>query len=166
MQFIKSHKLLSAAVVVVLLLGVVVVGFASMNKISPIGWGWHGDYLAANGVAIGGYDTVAYHTENRAVMGDATYSHEWKGVKWHFVSADNLAMFQTEPDKYAPQLGGFCVQAVCNGLTAVSDPKSFLVQDGKLYLFNNEDIKAGVLAKLSDGALATADQKWSQHRAN
>jgi hypothetical protein len=59
------------------------------------------------GVSIKGYDTVAYHTENRAVKGSSTYSYTWNDAKWYFVSAENRDLFAADPDRYAPQYGGY-----------------------------------------------------------
>jgi hypothetical protein len=59
------------------------------------------------GVAIKGYDTVAYHTEGRAVKGRSEYVHEWNDSKWHFASARNRDLFAADPERYAPQYGGY-----------------------------------------------------------
>ena len=59
------------------------------------------------GTAIKGYDTVAYHTEGHAVKGKSKYSFEWNDAKWHFASAENRDMFAANPEKYAPQYGGY-----------------------------------------------------------
>jgi hypothetical protein len=59
------------------------------------------------GVAIKGYDTVAYYTENRAVKGKSEFSHEWNDAKWHFANAKNRDLFAAGPDRYAPQYGGY-----------------------------------------------------------
>ena len=59
------------------------------------------------GVAIKGYDTVAYHTEGRAVKGSSKISHKWNDAKWYFVSEANRDLFIKEPDRYAPQYGGY-----------------------------------------------------------
>lgn len=59
------------------------------------------------GIAIHGYDTVAYHTENRAVKGKKEFSYEWNDAEWHFASAENRDLFAADPDRYAPQYGGF-----------------------------------------------------------
>ena len=67
---------------------------------NPINTGWFG-------VAIKGYDTVAYHTENRAVMGDSKFSHEWNDAKWLFASAGNRDLFAADPERFAPQYGGY-----------------------------------------------------------
>jgi YHS domain-containing protein len=59
------------------------------------------------GVAIKGYDTVAYHTEGRAIKGQPKYSHEWNDAKWYFASAENRDLFAADPERYAPQYGGY-----------------------------------------------------------
>ena len=59
------------------------------------------------GVAIKGYDTVAYHTEGRAIKGMSEYSHEWNDARWYFASAQNRDLFAADPERYAPQYGGY-----------------------------------------------------------
>ena len=59
------------------------------------------------GVAIKGYDTVAYHTEGRALKGNRKFSHQWNDAKWYFSSAANRDLFAADPERYAPQYGGY-----------------------------------------------------------
>lgn len=59
------------------------------------------------GVAIKGYDTVAYHTEGRAIKGDSRFSHKWNDAEWYFSSAANRDLFADAPERYAPQYGGY-----------------------------------------------------------
>ena len=59
------------------------------------------------GVAIKGYDAVAYHTEGRAVKGKSKFSHKWNDAKWYFTSAENKDLFAADPERYAPQYGGY-----------------------------------------------------------
>jgi YHS domain-containing protein len=59
------------------------------------------------GVAIKGYDPVAYFTEGKPLEGKAEFEVEWKGAKWRFASAEHLAMFKADPEAYAPQYGGY-----------------------------------------------------------
>ena len=67
---------------------------------NPINTGWFG-------VAIKGYDTVAYHTKGRAVKGNSEFSFQWNDAKWIFASAGNRDLFATDPERYAPQYGGY-----------------------------------------------------------
>jgi len=80
-------------------------------------------------VAIEGYDPVAYFTQSRPVKGDSDFEYEWKDAKWRFSSAENLALFTANPEKYAPQYGGYCAYAVAKNTTASIDPTQFTVVD-------------------------------------
>lgn len=66
----------------------------------PVNTGWFG-------VAIKGYDSVAYHTEGRAIKGKSKYSYKWNDAKWHFASIENRDLFAADPKRYAPQYGGY-----------------------------------------------------------
>lgn len=59
------------------------------------------------GVAIKGYDTVAYFTEGRAVKGKSKFSYNWNDARWYFASAKNRDLFAADPDRYAPKYGGY-----------------------------------------------------------
>ena len=88
------------------------------------------------GVAIMGYDPVAYFTEGKPVKGSEKFSYDWLGTPWHFASENHQQMFISEPDKYAPQYGGYCAPEVATtgSATINIDPKAFKIIDGKLYL--------------------------------
>ena len=86
------------------------------------------------GTAIDGTDPVAYFTAGKAVEGSSKYTVNWDGAKWRFASAQNRDLFKTNPDKYAPQFGGWCAFAVSRGYTASVDPKAWSIVNGKLYL--------------------------------
>ena len=86
------------------------------------------------GVAIRGTDTVAYFTENRPVEGRKKFSVIHDGAEFRFASAENRDLFQQNPEKYAPQFGGYCAWAVSLGYTASTVPEAFSIVDGKLYL--------------------------------
>ena len=93
-----------------------------------------------NNNAIYGYDTVAYFTENKAVKGDKTINHEWRGADWHFSSTEHRDLFIAEPEKYAPQYGGHCAFAMSDGRLAGIDEDAFTLHEGKLYLNYNKNV--------------------------
>ena len=68
------------------------------------------------GGAIRGYDPVSYFTEAKPVKGKSTYQFKWRGATWSFASSENRDRFVKNPDKYAPQYGGYCAWAVSRGL--------------------------------------------------
>ncbi|WP_084397536.1 YHS domain-containing (seleno)protein [Henriciella aquimarina] len=91
--------------------------------------------------AVGGYDPVAYFTESRPVEGKKEFSTEYQGAEFRFASAENLSEFKANPEKYAPQYGGYCAWAVAEGKTAKGDPDHWKIVDGKLYLNYNKKIQ-------------------------
>lgn len=97
--------------------------------------------------AVGGYDTVAYFTEGKPVKGEKKFRTEYKGAEWRFASQENLDTFLADPEKYAPQYGGYCAWAMAgaeNGTRpfgAKGSPKHWEIVDGKLYLNYDANIK-------------------------
>ncbi|MBO0932337.1 YHS domain-containing (seleno)protein [Fibrella aquatilis] len=89
-----------------------------------------------NGLALQGYDAVAYFTQNKAVKGSTANVYVYKNVTYRFASAANLATFKANPDTYEPQYGGWCAYAMgANGEKVEVDPETFKISDGKLFLF-------------------------------
>jgi YHS domain-containing protein len=112
------------------------------------------------GVAIMGYDPVAYFTDNRAVKGSEKYTYEWLGTPWQFASREHEEMFKADPIKYAPQYGGYCAAEVVGGSVTVDiDPNAFKIIDGKLYLIYDKPHADDFDAHASEN-LAAADANW------
>ena len=121
---------------------------------------------APDGVALGGTDPVAYFVESRPVQGKARHAVEWNGATWHFATAQNRASFAAEPDRYAPQYGGFCAWAVAEkGKLYSTQARNWAIVDGKLYLNYDDDIQARWQADTA-GFIAQADRRWSDLRAD
>lgn len=116
-------------------------------------------WFTRGGHAIGGYDPVAYHKENRPVKGDETLALEWRGATWLFASASNRAAFEAEPEKFAPRYGGYCAYAVANGYTAKTDPDAFSLVDGKLYLNYSRRVRR-MWDRDVPGNISAADGNW------
>jgi YHS domain-containing protein len=111
-------------------------------------------------LAIKGYDPVAYFTENRPMIGDPQYSHEWDGAVYRFASAEHLEMFKADPDRYLPQYNNFCAASVARGVKVHGDPEYWLVVDGRLYLFGGPAGPGLMTARpeLRD----TANENWAK----
>jgi len=109
--------------------------------------------------AISGYDTVAYFTQNRPVKGKTKYSTEYKGARWLFSSAKNLARFKANPKKYAPQYGGYCAWAASQNYLYEASPKHWSIHNGKLYLNYNKSVKNSWLKNKSKH-IVKADKNW------
>lgn len=91
--------------------------------------------------AVQGHDVVAYFTEGKPVKGSKDFSSEYQGATFRFASQDNLDTFLSDPEKYAPQYGGYCAWAVAEGKTAKGDADHWKIVDGKLYLNYNKKIQ-------------------------
>jgi len=114
----------------------------------------------ASGVAIRGYDTVAYFTEGKPLDGSDDFSTGWEGATWRFASQEHLDLFVAEPDKYAPQYGGYCAYGVAaQGALVKIEPELWTIVDGKLYLNYNQKVQKNWEQDIA-GFIATADEKF------
>lgn len=109
--------------------------------------------------AIQGYDPVAYFTAGKPVKGKGEHSYKWMGATWYFANAENQAAFQKQPEKYAPQYGGYCAYAVSQGTTADIDPNAWKIVDGKLYLNLSPSIQ-DIWEQDVPGHIVQADKNW------
>ncbi|MEO1253291.1 MAG: YHS domain-containing (seleno)protein [Bacteroidota bacterium] len=92
----------------------------------------------SNGIAIDGYDVVAYHEQNEAKKGTESESVNYEGFTYLFSSTKNRVLFEENPDKYLPKYGGWCAYAVAETSTKMSpDPTEWQIQDGELQLFTS-----------------------------
>lgn len=117
------------------------------------------------GVAIEGTDPVAYFTEGRPVEGSDAFEYEWMDATWRFASAANLEAFKADPEKYAPQYGGYCAWAVAQGYTASIDPEAWRIEGGKLYLNYSKDVQENWEQDVP-GNIAKGDANWPDIRAD
>src|SRR5215470_1213212 len=92
-----------------------------------------------NGIAISGYDPVAYFNKNEAVKGKKDLAVFDQGVTYYFSSTENKEEFKKDPSRYEPQYGGWCAYAMGkDGSKVEVDPETFKIIDGKLYLYYNK----------------------------
>ena len=135
----------------VLLLGLATTAMA--GKVDPV--------YQHGGFAIRGYDAVAYYQQSAPVKGSPQFSYQWRGATWLFASAENRDRFQADPERYAPEYGGYCAYAVSKGRTASIDPEAWKIVDGKLYL----NYSRGVQKKWEQdvpGNIVKADKNWPE----
>jgi len=98
------------------------------------------DYnLDKSGLAIEGYDPVAYFISNKAMEGNKDITLTLDGITYRFANAQDKELFKANPAKYQPQYGGWCAYAMgATGEKVDIDPGTFKLVDGKLYLFYNK----------------------------
>jgi len=146
-----------------------VVGFAFLSCISAgstlFAAGSHEGVLNTNseGIAIDGYDPVAYFTLGEATAGQSEYSYDWDGGRWYFSSAEHRDLFVADPERYAPLYGGYCAWAVANGDVAGIDPHAWHIENDRLYLNYSQRINRRFLNDLS-GNIERADANWPEMR--
>ena len=86
-------------------------------------------------VVLQGHDPVAYFTDGKPVKGDAKFSHDFDEGRYYFASAEHRDMFAADPDKYAPQFGGYCTGSMSRNVGNEGDPAAWVIRDGRLYVF-------------------------------
>lgn len=122
--------------------------------------------ISGDGVAIKGFDPVAYFTQQKAVKGKDEFAISHQGIQYHFATAANKELFKKNPAAYEPQYGGWCAFAMGdNGDKVPVDPETFKILNGKLYLFYNRFFN-NTLTKWNKDEKALnskADQNWKKY---
>lgn len=136
-----------------LVLAVMVLPSAVWAKDDPI-------YTARfSSAAAGGYDVTTYFTQDQPSKGEKSWKTEYMGADWYFASQENLDKFLSDPEKYAPQYGGYCAWAVAQGNVASGDPLLWTLHEGKLYLNYNKKINKRWRAD-KERFIVEADENW------
>ena len=112
-----------------------------------------------SGLALHGYDPVAYRIEKRAVAGYPAYELVHKGDVWRFVSAANREAFRDAPEIYAPAFAGYDASAVAEGRAVDTDPRQFAIIGSRLFLFRTQENRRSFVE--NSGLLTMADTQWS-----
>ena len=112
-----------------------------------------------NGLALQGYDPVAFFTKNTPVKGKPEYKSTDQGVTYLFASAENKMRFEKEPAKYEPAFGGFCAFGVSRNKLVEIDPEAFQIVDGRLLLQYSKGVRND-FNKDAQGNLAKANANW------
>ncbi|HKJ63017.1 MAG TPA: YHS domain-containing (seleno)protein [Hyphomicrobiales bacterium] len=146
---------IAAGLVIIIALG------ATAHAFSLFGGGPEGEVntIGTDGVAIKGYDPVAYFTEGGPHKGKPEYTTEYKGAKWQFSSAKNKELFEANPEKYAPAYGGYCAYGVAQDALVKIEPDAWSIHKGKLYLNYDQSVRKS-WSENPDGYIEQADQKW------
>jgi len=117
------------------------------------------EVFAPSGIAINGYDPVAFFTEGKPLKGLSEFNFNWKNVQWNFVSKVNLDSFKTAPEKFAPQFGGYCAYGTSQGHKAPIQIDTWTIVNDKLYFNYNMKVK-GLWDKNRMPLIDSANVKW------
>jgi YHS domain-containing protein len=109
--------------------------------------------------AIRGYDPVAYFKEAKPVKGLKEHTVEWNGASWYFSSKENKEEFESNPEQYAPQYGGYCAYGTADGHKAPTQPDAWSIVDNKLYLNYNKKVQGDWKKKQAE-YIRKADENW------
>lgn len=112
------------------------------------------------GVALKGYDPVAYFTTGVPAPGVEAHTITWKGATYRFATAEHRDRFAARPDAYAPQYGGYCAYAMSINQIADIDPARWAIVDGKLYL-NKNRLAHFLWSANQRGHIADGDRNWA-----
>ena len=118
------------------------------------------EVFAPAGKAIKGYDPVAFFRESKPVMGQDSLSYNWKDATWLFSNRKNMEDFKSDPEKYAPQYGGYCAYGTSQGHKAPTETDTWTIVNEKLYFNYNKKVQTMWL-KDEKTLIEKADQQWS-----
>jgi hypothetical protein len=111
------------------------------------------------GLAIGGFDPVAYFVDARPVTGLEAFEASEAGAVWRFHNEGNRASFVAHPDIYAPQFGGYDATDLARGVTFAGNPRFWLISGQRLYLFGREENRDAFAAN-PQRFLRDANLRW------
>lgn len=140
------------------LLAAVVLGSAAMAQAATT------ERVVVNrhtGLAIGGFDPVAYFTDHEARLGDVQFEASASGAVWRFSNSGNRSFFLARPDIYAPQFGGYDPVDVARGVAVAGNSLLWLVIGQRLYLFGREQNRDAFAAN-PEQFLQDAGQRWPE----
>lgn len=113
------------------------------------------------GLAINGFDPVAYFTEATAKQGRIDTEVRMSGATWRFRNEGNRAAFVDNPEVYAPQFGGYDPVAIARGASVPGHPQLWLVTGQRLYLFYSKEARAEFAAQ-AQSLLSLAERRWPE----
>ncbi len=116
------------------------------RTVPVVGTGERIDIDPLSGLALRGFDPVAYFDEGAARPGLSRHELIWNGAAWRFASAANRAAFERHPAIFQPRFGGYDAYAALRGIASDADPAVFAIVEGKLFLFRSPDARRRFLA--------------------
>jgi hypothetical protein len=114
---------------------------------------WH------TGLAIDGYDPVAFFTDGKPIEGSADLELRYGGAVWRFANIGDRAAFAASPDVYMPQYGGYDPLGIAHGVAVAGNPNIWLIAGEKLFLFYDADRRDKFTAD-PDRIVGPAERKW------
>ena len=110
-------------------------------------------------LALKGYDPVAYFTVGVPTVGKPDLEAVFDGARYRFASKENMVLFESDPDKFAPQFAGACANGLSMGLKVEADPTMWRIIDGKLFVFSGRKARADMDTN-PYGKISKANEHW------
>lgn len=120
-------------------------------------------FQTKEGIAIKGYDPVAFFLEQKPVKGSDSFRLEWKSAIWLFSTAAHRELFRNDPEKYAPQYGGYCAYGVAGNHKSPTETDTWTISGGRLFFNYNQSVK-NLWLKDSARLILKADSLWQDIR--
>jgi len=120
------------------------------------------EHFLADAAVVGGYDVVAYHTVGKPTKGSSSHSTTYQGATWHFASAENLELFNSDPAKYAPAYGGWCAAGASKGKKVPTQPDLWAVVDGQLYLNSSPKAHNDLFLANTESVIRKGESNWKK----
>ncbi|RMH16006.1 MAG: YHS domain-containing protein [Gammaproteobacteria bacterium] len=121
-------------------------------------------------LALRGYDTVSYFTDGKPQLGTSQHAVLHNGAIYWFSSEKHKQKFESDPDHYLPQYGGFCAYGVTQATKFDGDPLLWNIHKGKLYLNVTPALRkkwlgeglVNLVGNSLDQNIAKADRIWKR----
>jgi len=118
------------------------------------------EHFAKDGVAIDGYDTVAFHLAAKPTPGSSAFTAEYQNIRWQFANAANRDLFMANPAKYAPAYGGWCSAGASKGKKVPTKAEYWAVVDGQLYLNSTDAAHNKLFLADTTGTIRKGEAQW------
>ena len=118
------------------------------------------EHYIDGGAVVGGMDVVAYHTVGAPTQGSSEFASEYQGATWHFSSAENKALFDADPAKYAPAYGGWCSAGASKGKKVPTKPDLWAIVDGQLYLNSSPAAHNKLFLADTETVISKGESNW------
>ncbi|WP_420335426.1 YHS domain-containing (seleno)protein [Roseibium sp.] len=118
------------------------------------------EHYVDGGAVVGGTDVVAYHTVGAPTPGSSEFASEYQGATWHFASAENKALFDANPAKYAPAYGGWCSAGASKGKKVPTQPDLWAIVDGQLYLNSSPAAHNKLFLADTETVISKGESNW------
>jgi YHS domain-containing protein len=130
-----------------------------LTVVSVVAWAQKSPVFVTDEGAIRGYDPVAFFKDQAPIRGSRDISYSWNGATWYFATDENKKAFVADPEKFAPQYGGYCAYGTADGHKAPTQTDTWSIVNDKLYFNYNKQVQKE-WNKNQNELIKKADENW------